>query len=117
MVTFYCLDPGLMPGTGLARTAPSYLRFAWKYILPIIARIMPDTSTTMKSGQAGAWLMTADKRLLDNGGIYSYDRKLSSRVWEKVSDPAVGRSVINESFKLLGFDHESQPGRSGCSEA
>jgi NAD(P)-dependent dehydrogenase (short-subunit alcohol dehydrogenase family) len=106
MVAFYCLDPGLMPGTGLARTAPPYLRFAWKYILPILARTMPDTSTTKKSGQAGAWLMTADKRLLNNGGIYSYDRKLSSRVWEKVYDPAVGRIVINESFGLLGFDHE-----------
>ncbi len=82
LTTFYCLDPGLMPGTGLARTAPPYLQFAWKYILPIISRILPDASTPKKSGQVGAWLMTADKSELMNGGIYSYDRKPSSRVWE-----------------------------------
>ncbi len=103
--TFYCLDPGMMPGTGLARTAPAHLQFAWKNILPIISRIMPDSSTPSRSGQAGAWLMTADISLLDNGGIYSYDRKPSARVWEKVFSPEIGCSVIDESIELLGLDH------------
>jgi hypothetical protein len=72
--------------------------------LPLISKIMPDTSTTKKSGQAGAWLMTADNSLLINGGIYSYDSKPSSRVWEKVLDPAVGGSVVNESLEILGLE-------------
>ena len=104
--TFYCLDPGLMPGTGLARTAPAHLQFAWKNILPLIARFMPDTSNPIKSGQVGSWLMTADSSLLNNGGIYSYDKKPSTRVWEKIFSPEIGRSVLNESLGLLGLDRE-----------
>lgn len=104
---FYCLDPGLMPGTGLARTAPTHLQFAWKNILPVIARFMPDTSTPVRSGQVGSWLMTADSRLLNNGGIYSYNKKPSTRVWEKILSPEIGRSVLNESLELLGLDHRS----------
>jgi len=103
---FYCLDPGMMPGTGLARTAPAHLQFAWKHILPIISRIMPDSSTPARSGQAGAWLMTADNSLLNNGGIYSYDRKPSTRVWEKIVSPEIGRSVLDESIELLELNSE-----------
>jgi NAD(P)-dependent dehydrogenase (short-subunit alcohol dehydrogenase family) len=104
--TFYCLDPGLMPVTGLARTAPAHLKFAWKYILPIMARFMPDTSTPARSGQAGAWLMTADCSLLKKGGIYAYDRKPSTRVWEKVFSPEIGLSALDESLELLGRYNE-----------
>ncbi len=103
--TFYCLDPGLMPGTRLARTAPAHLQFAWKNILPIISRIMPDSSTPERSGQAGAWLMTSDNSLLNNGGIFSYDRKPSTRVWEKIFSPEIGCGVLDESMQLLGLDH------------
>ncbi len=103
---FYCLDPGLMAGTGLARTSPAHLQFAWKYILPIISRIMPDSSTPSKSGQAGAWLMTGDKSQLKNGGIYSYDKKPATRVWEKVFSPQIGCSILDESIEMLGLDRE-----------
>ncbi|MFH0782972.1 MAG: SDR family NAD(P)-dependent oxidoreductase [Pseudomonadota bacterium] len=103
---FYCLDPGMMPGTGLARTAPAHLQFAWNNILPIISRIMPDSSTPARSGQAGAWLMTADNSLLNNGGIYSYDRKPSTRVWAKIFSSEIGCSVLDESMEMLGLDRE-----------
>lgn len=103
---FYCLDPGMMPGTGLARTAPAHLQFVWKNILPVISRVMPDSSTPERSGQAGALLMTADNSLLNNGGIYSYDKKLSIRAWEKVFSPEIGRSVLDESMEMLGLDRK-----------
>lgn len=100
---FYCLDPGMMPGTGLARTAPAHLQFAWKNILPVISRIMPDSSTPARSGKACAWLMTADNSLLNNGGIYSYDRKPSNRVWEKIYSHEIGCGVLDESMEMLGI--------------
>ena len=103
---FYCLDPGMMPGTGLARTAPAHIQFAWNNILPIISKIMPDSSTPAKSGQAGAWLLTADNGLLENGGIYSYDRKPSKRVWEKVFSHDIGCRVLDESMDLLKLNRE-----------
>lgn len=101
---FYCLDPGLMPGTGLARTAPSHLQLAWNYVLPVVAKFMPDSSTPERSGEAGAWLMTTDQNAISSGGIYSYDMKPSKRVWDKVHDPAVGASVLDESLQLLGIE-------------
>jgi NAD(P)-dependent dehydrogenase (short-subunit alcohol dehydrogenase family) len=99
---FYCLDPGLMAGTGLARTAPPAIRFAWNHVLPIVAKALPDTSTPSRSGAAAAWLMTAQSDCLKNGGVYSYDKKLSTRCWEKVFDPDIGSRVLEESLELIG---------------
>lgn len=96
-----CLDPGLMPGTDLARTAPAFLRFGWHYVLPIVARVLPDSSTPDRSGRAGAWLMTAPTGELNHGGIYSYDRRLSGRVEKRVFDDEIGRRVLDDSLALL----------------
>lgn len=99
-----CLDPGLMPGTDLARTAPGFLRFGWHYVLPIAAKALPDASTPDRSGRAGAWLMTAPAGKIRHGGIYSYDCRLSKRVIERIHDPDVGRAVVDDSLRLLGAD-------------
>jgi NAD(P)-dependent dehydrogenase (short-subunit alcohol dehydrogenase family) len=103
---FYCLDPGLMAGTGLARTAPPPIRFAWNHVLPVVAKALPDTSTPNRSGAAAAWLMTVESDCLKNGGVYSYDKKLSRRCWEKVFDPNIGRRVLDESLDLMGVHKE-----------
>jgi NAD(P)-dependent dehydrogenase (short-subunit alcohol dehydrogenase family) len=96
-----CLDPGLMPGTDLARTAPAFLRFGWHYVLPVVARLLPDASTPDRSGRAGARLMTAPADRIRHGGIYSYDARPSRRVIERVHDPDLGREVIDDSLRLL----------------
>jgi len=93
-----CLDPGLMPGTDLARTAPAPLRFGWHYLLPIIARALPDTSTTDRSGRQAARLMTAELSDLKHGGIYSYDGRPSKRVLPRVFDAALGQRVLEDSL-------------------
>jgi NAD(P)-dependent dehydrogenase (short-subunit alcohol dehydrogenase family) len=96
-----CLDPGLMPGTDLVRSAPAFLRFGWHYVLPVVAKVLPDASTPDRSGAAGAWLMTAPAGEVQHGGIYSYDRQLSDRVIDRIRDPEVGRVVVDESLRLL----------------
>jgi len=101
-ILFICLDPGLMPGTDLARTVPGFLRFGWYYVLPVIARVLPDSSTPDKSGRAAAKLLLAERSQLKPGGIYSYDCKLSPRVRRRVFDPSVGKRVIDDSLKMLG---------------
>ena len=102
-----CLDPGLMPGTDLVRTAPAVLRFGWHYVLPIIARVLPDSSTPKRSGRAGAWLMTAARDDLHHGGIYSYDGKLNRYVIDRVRDAEIGRRVVDDSLALLRRESES----------
>ena len=67
---------------------------------------MPDSSTPEKSGRAGAWIMTTDQTQLANGGIYSYDKECSKRVWEEVINPKVVQSVLDESLELLGLNHD-----------
>jgi NAD(P)-dependent dehydrogenase (short-subunit alcohol dehydrogenase family) len=103
---FYCLDPGLMAGTGLVRTAPSVVRFAWVHILPLIARHLPDTSTPLQSGAAAVWLMTTGGESLKHGGIYSFDKQLSRRCWDKVFDIDIGRRVLDESLDLMGISRD-----------
>ena len=55
------MDPGLVPGSGLARDYPPALRFVWNRVLPGIARVVtlavPWISTAPKSGQAVARLV------------------------------------------------------------
>ena len=100
-ISFFCLDPGLMPGTGLARTAPAALQFVWSKVLPIVGKILPDTSTPDKSGKAAAWIMTTNKLKNKSGVIFSYARKPSKRVWAKVLDADIGKAVLDDSFALL----------------
>ncbi len=52
-------DPGLMPGTELARDQPAALRFAWKNILPAAARMIDGASTTKRSGEILSRLLLA----------------------------------------------------------
>lgn len=55
---FVAFDPGLMPGTGLARGLPAHMRFAWSNVLPVVARLMPGASTPARSGAVLARLLT-----------------------------------------------------------
>jgi len=44
-------DPGMVPGTGLARTYPPVLRFLWKYLLPVFTVFQRNTNTAYRSGK------------------------------------------------------------------
>jgi NAD(P)-dependent dehydrogenase (short-subunit alcohol dehydrogenase family) len=57
-ITVNAFDPGLMPGTGLARSYPPFLRFVSKYILPVLILVHPNVNTVTKSGKALASLVT-----------------------------------------------------------
>lgn len=55
---FIAFDPGLMPGTGLARERSGFERWAWSTVLPVLARAMPGASTARTSATAYAKLLT-----------------------------------------------------------
>jgi len=100
-ILFICLDPGLMPGTDLARTVPAFLKFGWYYVLPILAGLLPDSNTPERSGKAAAELLKIDRECLRPGGIYSYDCELSKRVIDRVFDVETGRRVVDDSIDLI----------------
>lgn len=99
---FLCLDPGLMPGTGLARTAPPLIKALWTYVLPAAGLVMSGTSTPCKSAGTGTHLlMEAD--LSRSGEIYDHRGKLSEDVWDRVADPTFGKTVVDQSLDYLGL--------------
>jgi len=61
-ITVNAFNPGMMPGTGLARNHNFFARFAWKYILPVLTLFKHNVNTVAKSGKALAMLIT-DHRL------------------------------------------------------
>jgi NAD(P)-dependent dehydrogenase (short-subunit alcohol dehydrogenase family) len=49
-ITANAFDPGLMPGSGLARDYPPLQRLAWRYLLPAL-RVLPGVHSTRTSGR------------------------------------------------------------------
>jgi NAD(P)-dependent dehydrogenase (short-subunit alcohol dehydrogenase family) len=99
VTTFLCLDPGLMAGTGLARTAPAPLQLVWKSALKWVAPLMDDTSTPERSAAAAVNLLTAPTVV--PGSIVSFDGAPSRRVWAPTFDPELGRRVFDETVAFL----------------
>ncbi len=100
--TSYVLDPGLMPGTGLARYQNSVMLFLWKNIMPLMGHLLPDTTSTRRSGKTAAWIVQTSKVKDQSGQIFSYNRKPNKYVWEEfVFDKKIGREVYEESMKAI----------------
>jgi light-dependent protochlorophyllide reductase len=91
-VTVNAFDPGLMPGSGLARDYPPLQRLAWRYLLPAL-RVLPGVRSTRTSGRYLAAL-TGDARFDGVTGEYfsgrkqirssadSYDQAKAVDLWE-----------------------------------
>ena len=80
-VTANAFNPGLMPGTGLARDYSPLQRFAWNYFLPVfrpIARFFVPMHTVTESGQALARLVLDPSLERTSGKYYSGLKEESS---------------------------------------
>jgi NAD(P)-dependent dehydrogenase (short-subunit alcohol dehydrogenase family) len=107
-ITVNAFDPGLMPGTGLARQFGPAARFMWKYILPVMTLLPVNAHTPRKSGQALASLVI-DSRFRDVTGTYfegtrerksstlSYNRENAKDLW----DTSVSLTRLSEGESLL----------------
>jgi len=99
-ITVNAFDPGLVPGSGLARDYPAALRFVWDRILPglasVLTRLTPTINPAPKSGAALARLVL-DPALGGVSGKYypshtrwreapssdaSYDMERARALWE-----------------------------------
>jgi NAD(P)-dependent dehydrogenase (short-subunit alcohol dehydrogenase family) len=65
-VRFVAFDPGLMPGTGLARDRSAIERWGWRNLLPALRVMAGKVSSAERSGRALARLL-AEPALASNG--------------------------------------------------
>jgi len=85
-------DPGLMPGTGLARDYRPFQKFVWNFVLPSL-RVIPGVNSTSRSGADLARLVL-DPGLRGVSGKYfvgrksvpsskeSYNERKAAELWE-----------------------------------
>jgi NAD(P)-dependent dehydrogenase (short-subunit alcohol dehydrogenase family) len=71
-------DPGLVPGTGLARTYSPMLRFVWKYIFPLLRYFVRNVNTAPISGKRMADLAYAEQYKTSKGKYYEGAKEIDS---------------------------------------
>lgn len=117
-ITVNAFDPGLMPGTGLARDYSRAQKFIWNYALPAL-RFIPGVNSTRRSGRDLARLVL-DPALEAATGRYfvgrrelpsskqSYDESQAAELWEASaemvglrSDETILESLRNVTGQLL----------------
>ena len=86
-------DPGLTPGTGLAKSYPIPLRFAWNYIMPVMRYFRKHMNAPATSGSRLANLAFGEE-LRPLSGIYysggkvtksssdSYNKDYQAELWK-----------------------------------
>jgi NAD(P)-dependent dehydrogenase (short-subunit alcohol dehydrogenase family) len=95
-------DPGMMPGTGLARTYPGPLRFLWNYVLPALTLFQKNVNRPSTSGRRLAALASGQMGELKGkyvsmgkvvpSSALSYDARKAQDLW-KVSAELTGLPV------------------------
>jgi len=86
-------DPGLVPGTGLARNYPPVLKFISDYVFKALILFVPNVNTAQNSGKRLANLSYNDKYKSSKGKYFegekeiksstdSYNKELQKILWE-----------------------------------
>lgn len=101
-VTVNAFDPGLMPGTGLARDYSGIQAFAWRYLLPALT-VVPgiNVHTPAQSARALARLVT-DPALENTSGRY-FSGKRETRSSAESYDRAKAADLWDTSMQLAGL--------------
>jgi NAD(P)-dependent dehydrogenase (short-subunit alcohol dehydrogenase family) len=112
-ITVSAFDPGLMPGTGLARAAAAPLRWFWHQVLPrvlpLLRRfVLANVHTPAESGAALARLVTDPTAADWSGNYFEGTREIRSSL--ESYDASRAAELWNASLELTGFqqpDHST----------
>jgi len=69
---FFAFDPGLMPGTGLAREQRGIALAAWNHVLPHLVGILPGASSPQRSADTYFKLLQGQIAIEKNGSYFEY---------------------------------------------
>lgn len=97
-------DPGMVPGTGLARTYSPTMRFVWKNIFPLLRYTLPNVNTARSSGKRLALLAYSDRYKNTKGKYFEGTKEIPS----SVDSYNVGyqHTLWTSSIDLLGIKQE-----------
>lgn len=70
-------DPGLVPGTGLARGLPPFMNWVWRRVMPAMS-LLPGGSTPSRSGRHAVALALGDEHPTLHDGYVEVDRVTSA---------------------------------------
>ncbi|KAI9150388.1 Short-chain dehydrogenase TIC 32 A, chloroplastic [Paramyrothecium foliicola] len=84
-ITVNAFDPGLMPGSGLAREYPPAFRFAWQKIMPRVTPLLrilftPNIHKPSESGESLARLAASDEMASVAGKYFEGRKEIKSSV-------------------------------------
>jgi light-dependent protochlorophyllide reductase len=109
-IAFNAFDPGMMPGTGLARDYPAYQRLAWRFLMPVLTLVRPNINTPRTSGRALARLIS-DSTLHGRSGCYfSGANEIPSST--ESHDLAKAADLWQTSLELVGLETMTRHARS-----
>jgi light-dependent protochlorophyllide reductase len=104
-VTFNAFDPGLMPGTGLARDYPARQQLLWRFLMPALTLASAKINTPRQSGRALARLVT-DPALEGISGRYWLGAKQGSSSSDS-HDAAKAGDLWQTSAELAGLEPQT----------
>jgi NAD(P)-dependent dehydrogenase (short-subunit alcohol dehydrogenase family) len=99
-VKFLAFDPGLMPGTGLARDRSAAERFGWTYVLPALRLFIAGVSSADRSATAYVSLLRENARNFTSGAYVDF-RLREIRPSSDALSPALARDLYDVSSKLV----------------
>jgi NAD(P)-dependent dehydrogenase (short-subunit alcohol dehydrogenase family) len=107
-------EPGLVPGSGLARDYPAPLRFLWNNVGPALARVLspryPTINPAEKSGAALAQLVLDPALERSSGGYYpSHSRWAKAPSSQASYDAARARRLWEASVRMTGLEPGESP--------
>lgn len=97
---FFSFDPGLMPGTGLARQHGRVGQFVWRHVMTRLARVMPGTSTPQRSAAIVVDLLIGRLRSDENGAYFNYTGGAVEPA-PMTRDPQIAADLRRESDAML----------------
>lgn len=100
-ITVNAFDPGMMPGTGLARDYNPLMRLGWKYVLPILTLFSRDVRRVEDSGAALARLILTPELATTTGKYFSGKNMIPSSA--ESYDLAKAKELWETSAELVGL--------------
>lgn len=99
---YFSFDPGLMPGTGLAREHGAVARWAWKWVMPALARlgVFADSNTARRSGALLASLLSG-ARPIPTAGAYMHWSGNELQPWFPIEEAQLSADLFTTSDALL----------------